>query len=137
MTTKRDWEFSSFKKNGGQSTKENDPIHLENCPRGGNRCIDQRSEINKNIKSSHELFQDRQYNHSIDELKAAFHKTLDLQDSPCNQCASLFRHRILESMEQVNQELRRMTTGLFGSRRYKISYQYAVSVMEELRQLNK
>ncbi len=137
MATKRDWEFSSSKKNRDQGTNENDPIHLESCPRGGNRCIDQRSKINKSIKNSHELFQDRQYNHSIDELKAAFYKTLDLQDSPCNQCASLFRHRILESMEQVNQELRRMTRGLFGSRRYKTIYQHSVSAMEELRQLNK
>lgn len=127
------WMSSRPKVGGEYFENENGPIKLESCPRNGKKCQDQRTNINACLLSSFAYFSDRQYRDSIDELKVAYHKTFEITESPCVKCANLFRQRIMQSLEQVENELQQMSSGLFWTKRHKPNYEYANSTIRELK----
>ncbi len=126
------WIFSrstsSREKNG-----ESEPIQFVSCQFNGSKCINQRRKINQCLFKSHGSFVDKEYDDSIEKLRAAYTETLDIMGSPCASCAQLFRSRITQSMEQIHGELERMTTGFFRWDCHKPSYEVASTMINEFR----
>lgn len=135
MKEMKGWIFSR-QKNSRELKGKYEPIKFVSCPFNGSKCVSRRSVINKCLSNSYEFLSDKQYDDSIDELKTAFNETIDLHGSPCSHCAQLFRSRITDSMEQIQGELHRMTTGFFRWDDYKPSYELANTVINEFRKVD-
>jgi hypothetical protein len=108
-----------------------DKIELMSCPRNAMICQGHLAVVNKCYVESEQSFRDKNFQRSIETLKDAFYKTTELVDAPCNKCARLFRSTITESLENMSDELEKMTRGLFGNKRYHSCYLNAASVLNE------
>lgn len=133
MEENKHWIFSKVKAEHTFSKNSSEAIHLESCPQNGDNCKAHRAVINDCLKNSFDCLLDSQYEKSINELKTAFEKTLDMEHETCAKCAELFRLRITASLEQIQGELQQMTTGFFKSSRHKPSLEYATTVINELK----
>ncbi|TDN96791.1 hypothetical protein [Sunxiuqinia elliptica] len=129
----KSWKFTNEKRQDEEGSKKPDPIELESCPNNGTSCEDQRAEINNRLITSYEYFTNKQYNQSIDELKFAFEQANQLSEGTCLSCAGLFRLRIMQSLEHIHGELQNRSSGLFRSKQYKPSYEYAHTVIQEFK----
>jgi hypothetical protein len=70
-------------------------------------------------------------------LKGAFYKAIELKDSQCSQCSSVFCFTITQSLENINKELQEMTTGMFKKKRYLFSYKKSCAVLDEFKENNR
>lgn len=109
-------------------------IELVSCPRNGKNCHKHLHEINNNFKESIIYQSEKNYLRSAELLKKAFGETLKLKGVTCTRCAALYRSTIIESLENMHKDLRRMATGLFLSNRYKGSYMMVDNVLIDLKQ---
>ncbi|RIH65625.1 hypothetical protein D1164_08130 [Mariniphaga sediminis] len=121
----------SKKDNGanGQSAK----IEVMDCQNNGEKCKEHLAVINENYLESYQYLEGKNFRESIASLKNAFEKTHELQDTTCLKCAQLFRDTITESLEDIRDELQKMSTGIFKTKRYQSSYDEACDVLEELK----
>lgn len=110
-----------------------DKIELVNCSMGGINCADLRVVINKKIIASRNFLLNKDYKRSIEALKEAYYSTSDLQAATCINCARLYRSMIIETLENIHDDLKRMTTGWLFPKRYQTSYELASLVLEELK----
>ncbi|MGQ7871139.1 hypothetical protein [Sunxiuqinia sp. sy24] len=133
MKNHKSWVFSKPEADKDYFSHHGEPIQLASCPQNGHNCADHRATINECLVNSFHHFSHRQYDTSIQELKVAFDKTKDLEKSTCIKCAELFRLRITASMEQIHSELHKMSTGFFRANRYKPSFEYATTVINEFK----
>lgn len=108
-------------------------IELESCRYNGSNCHDHRKLINNKISSAKTYFLNKDYPRAIKELKLAFEKTDDLNQPTCLQCARFFRLTIAKSMENLHDDLKKMSTGFFGYKRYKSSYLMAGNTLAEFK----
>ncbi|WP_299576312.1 hypothetical protein [uncultured Sunxiuqinia sp.] len=134
MKENEQWTYSKPAPDKTLTEPNNQPIQLDSCPQNGKNCATHREKINECLVNSFHHFSHREYDFSINELKIAFDKTKELEKSTCTSCAKLFRTRITASMEQIHDELHKMTTGLFKSKRYKPSFEYATVVIQEFKE---
>lgn len=88
-------------------------------------------EVNKCYLDSEQYHKEKNFQQSIETLKSAFVKTTELTDHPCANCALLFRSVIIESMKNIYNELGQMSKGIFGTRRYQLSYLSAEMALKE------
>lgn len=116
--------------------EKQDKIELLSCPRKGIICQEHLAVVNKCYVESDHYRKEKDFESSIDTLKDAFYKTTELVESPCLKCATLFRLTITESMENMHFELKKMSTGIFGKKRYQTSYLYAGKVLSEFENVN-
>lgn len=133
MEENKRWVFSKAKAEHNFSNNSGEAIHLESCPQNGDNCKAHRAVINECLKNSFDYLLESHYEKSIDELKTAYEKTLDMEQETCAKCAELFRLRITASLEQIQGELQKMTTGFFKSSRHKPSLEHATTVINELK----
>ncbi|HSO85928.1 MAG TPA: hypothetical protein VLQ91_05210 [Draconibacterium sp.] len=111
---------------------EQDKIELVSCPRKEMICKEHLSVVNECYVISEQHRRDKNFQLSIEILKNAFYKTTELSEPPCSKCSVLFRSTITESVERIQDELEKMTTGIFGSKRYLSSLLLANNVLKEL-----
>lgn len=127
----------SFSKNDEDYFKEEEnKIELLGCRRGGNNCIEHRAQINKNFQDSHAYYREKDYQRSIESLKNAFQKTTELEELSCLKCAEFFRSTITESLENIHDDLHKISTGLFKKKRFQSSYVLAKDVLKDFRKSN-
>jgi hypothetical protein len=88
--------------------------------------------INNNYLESDLFLREKDYIRSIEKLKNAFYKTLELKDVPCIKCVELFRATIKDSLESIKSDLAVMTSGFFGNKHYMPSYILVDNVLQEL-----
>ena len=112
-------------------TKKHDKIELVSCPRKNMICKEHLSFVNKCFVQSDQYFKDKEFHMQIETLKSAFYETTELNEPPCSNCAKLFRSTINETLENVHDELEKMTSGFFGNKKYKSNCQEAATVLEE------
>ncbi|HKJ40556.1 MAG TPA: hypothetical protein VKA27_00630 [Sunxiuqinia sp.] len=124
---------SKSKKEVEANGKMQEPFELVSCPRGGIICTEHRAIINTEVVASRKYFFNKEYNESINELKSAFQQTTNLQEPVCQQCVELFQTSIIRSMEAIQSDLKKMTTGFFKANRYKSSLEFAKSSVDELK----
>jgi hypothetical protein len=113
-----------------------DKFEMVRCMREGKYCQEHRLAINKGFNESDNFLVNKEYSMSILTLKEAYYKTTELQETSCAQCAELFRCTITRSLESIYNDLRRMTEGFFGTKRYQSSYELVCSVLEEIKKEN-
>lgn len=110
-----------------------DKIELVSCAGQGMKCKNQLIEINIIYSESHSHLKEKDYQRAIEKLKSAYHKTTVLTDNECIKCSELFRSTIIESLKNIKEELRTLTTGFLGSNHYRSSYILAYNVLEEIK----
>ena len=115
------------------STKYQDKIELFKCPLGSMNCKQKLSEINKNYFESYSFLYGDEYQPSIQLLKVAFNKTFELQEPICKDCSEILRFIIIGSLKNVHDDLKKLSEGYFGKRKYKASYDLVKNVLEELK----
>ena len=112
-----------------------DKIEVLSCPRKEMICQEQLSVVNMCYVQSEQSMRDKDFHRSIDTLREAFYKTTELVDLPCNKCARLFRSTITESVEDLHNELKKMTSGIFGNKNYQSSLKKSVDVLNEFEKI--
>jgi hypothetical protein len=110
-------------------------FELVNCPQDCTNCKLFLFEINRLFHESEQYQVAKEYQFSVISLKKAFEKTFQLISPVEQQCADLFRFTIIESLENIHQELKRMTKGFFRSGRYKRSLMMSEETLKEFRQI--
>jgi hypothetical protein len=93
------------------------------------------SVVNNSYLQSEQYRKEKDYHKSIDTLKSAFNKTTEMMDHPCTRCARLYRSNIVESIENIHGELEKISTGIFGNKRYQSSYLKADNFLKEFENL--
>jgi len=112
---------------------EQSKIELVRCNQNGENCNAQLFEINQKFIRSNQFRLEKEYQNSIHELVNAYHTTRELNHSNCRNCAELFRVTITKSLENLHEELKYMSTGVFGSKRYQSGYIMARDVLNDLK----
>ncbi len=111
-----------------------DKIQLVNCPHNCMNCKLILFDINRLFNDSEHYQSSKEYHLSIISLKIAFKKTYEIRELVEQECARVFRFTIMESLENIHQELKRMTNGFFSKSRYKENYQLAKVTLDEFKQ---
>ena len=109
-------------------------IELLVCQAGGHNCQEHLSVINGCYLEANNYHFEKDYLNSIESLKSAFFKTTDLNQESCVNCAKLFRSTITRSLENINGELKSLTSGFLSKNRYHRSYQASCDVLNEIKQ---
>jgi len=117
--------------NAENSAEKQDKIELVSCPNKDMICKEHLSVVNKCYTISEQHRKDKNFQLSIEELKNAFYKTTELNELPCSNCAALFRSTITESLEDMHAELKKMSSGIFGSKRFNSSLLMSENVLKE------
>ncbi len=125
--------FSISAKDSEYFKDNQNKIELVNCKSGGKNCKEHLSVINKSFLDSGNYQRSKDYQRSIESLKNAYDLTFELQEASCIRCAELFRSTIIQSMENMHDELHKMSTGLFKTKRFKNSYILAASILKDLK----
>lgn len=109
-----------------------DKIELLSCPHGSQSCKEHLLFINKNYSKALNYHLEKDYLSSIEMLKSAYYKAAELQESQCLQCSSVFRSTIIQSLENIKNELQGMTSGIFKKKQYLKSYKKSCAVLNDL-----
>jgi hypothetical protein len=109
-------------------------FELVSCPLNGKFCTHTRSQMNEKYAESVEFRKGKDFDKSIDVLKNAYSKTMDLPESPCGACAAFYRSTVVESIENIHKELNGMSKGIFSTNRYQSSCKKAEDVLKELKE---
>lgn len=121
--------FSTLKKENDCNSKRQEKFELVSCPLNGKYCGEVRSAMNKNYAESIDYRRNKEFDKSIDALENAFDKTMELPESPCSVCVEFYRSTIIDSLEDMYNELESMSKGLFRTNRYQSSFQKAGDVL--------
>ncbi len=106
-------------------------IELFSCPLREIICNVHLTAINDNLIESDNYRKDKNFNKSIETLKSAFHRSTELLNHPCTDCAQHFRSKIFESLESINDELEKKSKGIFGRKKNNSIYLKANSLLRE------
>jgi hypothetical protein len=117
----------------GLNNNRPDKIEILDCPHECWNCKLILVDINRLFYDSEQYQIDKEYQFSVLSLKKAFEKTYELVLPVEQQCANLFRLTIIESLENIHQELKRMTNGFFRKGRYKSSCILTEETLRELK----
>ncbi|MDO8929825.1 MAG: hypothetical protein Q7W54_12665 [Bacteroidota bacterium] len=128
--------FSISEKESKYFDDKHECIELVSCRFDGTNCMAQRALINKKMLTLRRLWLNKNYEHSIAELKSAFYNTDELDQSTCLQCAKLFRSTITRSLENIHEDLHKMTTGFFNIQHYQSHYELATNVLKEFKEVS-
>jgi len=118
---------------GEYFNEKQDKIEVEGCTLLGKDCKKNLSVINNSFLQSQQFFLNKDYPRSIEELKLAFIRTNEIEESFCNQCTHVFRSTLTQSLEYIQEDLQKMTTGFLKTNRYNDSYLMACNVLNDFR----
>jgi hypothetical protein len=133
MNVKKESLFLLSKEDSEYFRDGHNTIELVRCAMGGVNCVNHRAVINKNILASRKFLLNKDYQRSIEVLKEAYYSTSDLQQTSCINCAKLYRCMVMQTLENIHDELKKMTSGWLFPNRYKSSYELASVVLEEFK----
>jgi len=115
------------------SIGEQGKIELLSCHLNSQRCSHHLTEINRSYAQANNYRLEKDYFNSIRSLKSAFKIATELKETTCLNCASFFQSTLTESLENINSELKSMSTGLFAKKKYRISYIESCNVLSEIK----
>ena len=131
MNTKSHTNYSFSEAENEAKSKKQDKIELVSCPRKKMICQKQLAFVNNSYVLSEQYFKDKEFHGAIDSLLDAFNKTRELTEAPCAKCANVFRSTIIDSMANMHEDLKKMTSGFFGKKSYKPSCEKAEKILKE------
>ena len=112
---------------------EQQKINHVSCQFNGIECKSAISSINNNYLEFNRHHVSKNYAQSIKELRSAFYKTSELKKSDCQKCAKYFRSVVTQSLEDIHDELEKMATGIFRTKRYNQSFIEAENMLLEFK----
>jgi transposase-like protein len=125
-------DLLSFSETEIKRSDENpEKIELAICPLKEMMCKVHLSSVHKTFLESEKYRREKDFPRTIDTLKNAFNKTTELMGHPCTKCTQLYRSNIIESLESIHEELGKLSKGIFGNKRYKLSYINADNMLRE------
>ena len=130
---KRGNKISQSESNADFTNSSQNKIELLSCNSGAKQCKEHLKIINKCYSEANNYHFEKDYLNSIESLRSAFLNTTSLNEVSCVKCANLFRSTITQSIENINGELQKLTTGLFRKKRYQMSYRVSCEVLDEIR----
>ncbi len=123
--------FSSFEIEDDQFNVKQKKIELVSCPLREMMCKFHLSAVNKSYLESEQYRKQKDFHRSIEMVKTAFNKTLELMEHPCTRCIKHYHSNIIDSLEKIHGELEEISTGIFGNKRYQSSYLQSIKVLKE------
>lgn len=108
-------------------------FELLSCNSGTLHCKEHLLTINNCYSEANNYHLEKDYLNSIESLRNAFLSTTGLQEVSCAKCTNFFRSTITQSLENINGELHKLTTGLFRNKRYMLSYKKSCAVLNDLK----
>lgn len=116
--------------------REQDKIELVSCEALTKKCNKHLIMVNACFRESDNFRRDKDFGRAIEALKNAYMVTFDLTESSCFSCGELFRSTILDSLENINNELKHLSKGLLKRKRFQSSYQMCADVISELKKMS-
>lgn len=110
---------------------EQNKIELVGCNYNEKKCESVIAAINKGYNEALSLREDKDFSRAIYVLKTTFDKTFDIKETRCLKCSEFFRSVITHNLEDIHGELKKMSTGIFKTKRYIPSYLLASETLEE------
>jgi hypothetical protein len=110
-----------------------DKFELVNCKHNCANCKIILFQINRLYHESEQYQFGKEYQYSVMSMKKAFEKTYELILPVEQKCANIFRLTIIESLEKIHQELKRMTNGFYCSGRFKRSLIMSEETLQEFK----
>jgi hypothetical protein len=110
-------------------------IELVHCPFHCANCQSFLYEINRLFHESEQYQIDKDYQFAVMSLKKAFEKTYEPVEPGEQQCSGQIRVIISKSLENIHQELKRMTKGFFRRGSYKGSCSMAEETIKEFKMM--
>lgn len=111
-------------------------IEIVSCVNDEMKCEKQLSSINRSYLESEQLRRNKDYPRSIAKLKDAFLETIELEDSKCAKCTLFFQQTISDSLIEMKEELKKLTTGFFASKYYQPSFELVIQTIKELEEVS-
>ncbi len=110
-----------------------DIIQLVSCPSNGSVCTQNLAEINRLLSTAQQSRFSKEYGRSIEKMKEALRVADEIKPDRCSNCASLFKQTILNSMDNMKEELEDLSKGWFKQARYKASLSQVEVVVEQVK----
>jgi hypothetical protein len=127
--------FSLSATDSEQIIVEQEKIELVSCPLREMMCNVHLSSVNKSYAEAEQYRKEKNFNSSIETLKSAFYKNLELMEHPCTKCVCHYHTSIIDSLENIHDELEKLTSGIFGNKRFQSVYLKAINVKKEFENL--
>jgi len=109
-----------------------DIIELVSCQNDGESCSELRPEINRLLRAARKSRVNKEYRKAIDEIVEAYFLTEQNMADGCRECREFFRETMLNSLNLITAELKKMSSGIFRDKRYREVYQFSAVKLEEL-----
>ncbi len=106
-------------------------IELVGCKYDEKKCEPVIAAINDGYNEAARLRDDKEFVRAINVLKSTFNRTFDIRDKKCSKCSDFFRTVITDNLVDMHSELKKMSTGIFKSKRFIASYVMAGEVLED------
>ncbi len=85
------------------------------------RCTEHLFKVNNSYHESEKFQRNKDFHNSIETLKKAYYKTLEIKEPSNIKFAEFLRSTILNSLENIHRELEKMSSGIFRTKRYESS----------------
>lgn len=108
-------------------------IDLVKCHLNNSHCTKYLSEINQDFLDSEMYRSNKEYIRAMEHLQSAFNNTFDKKEDACFKCADLFHSTIIKSLENIHEELKKLTSGFFPAKRYQPSLIMAENLLKEFK----
>jgi hypothetical protein len=125
--------YSNSKENRKLIVDNRSKIELLSCQLETQKCKEHLSFINSSYYNAGNFHLEKDYLNSIESLKSAFIKASELKETSCSKCAEFFQLTITHSLENLNEELQKITTGLLRKKRYKKCYLESCKVLHDFK----
>ena len=110
-----------------------DKIEFTGCKLSHHTCLDYLPVINELFRDSERYHRIKNFDQALEALEQAFNTASEIKDANCLQCGLFFKATIIQSIENIHDDLSRMRSGLFGTRRYDNSYAKAEKMLKKFR----
>ena len=112
---------------------KHEKIELVDCPLKEMMCNAHLLTIKKCCLEAELLRKEKEFSSAIDKLKIAFYKSSELINHPCTRCVHNYRSIIIDSLDNIHEELEKITSGIFGNKRFQLGYLKSLEVLEEFK----
>lgn len=110
-----------------------DKIEYTGCKLSGKVCLNYLPEINNHFRESDLFYRDRDFNRAIESLEKAWFKAGEIKEADCQMCVMFFQATVVQSLESIHNELKRMTKGIFATKRYQSCFLKADDLLKRMK----
>lgn len=121
--------------NTHHAKKVQEKIEFADCPLKTMMCEVHLTSIFISLLETEKYRIEKKYDKSVETLKNAFDKTTELLNNPCTTCANHYRSNIIETMENIINELNKTSYGIFRKKIQHLTHIRALEILKEMTNL--